>query len=113
MFQTISGQVGSKKQKYGLASQIIIELLKTSLIAHNKFVRRILSVKMVFTPEQQIFIHSLFSQWSHTSHISRKWQCSAEVVDLKFVLRKILRLSNSTSNGRRTPIISQATVAAD
>jgi hypothetical protein len=68
MFQTISGQVGFKKQKYGLASQIIIELLKTSLIAHNKFVRRILSVKMVFTPEQQIFMIEPYFRNGHTLH---------------------------------------------
>jgi hypothetical protein len=32
MFQKISGQGGSEKQKHGLACQIIIGLLKTSLI---------------------------------------------------------------------------------
>jgi hypothetical protein len=69
-----------------------------------------LSMTMIFTPEQQIFMTEPYFSNGDTLHTFRESdKCSAEVLDLKFVLRKIL----TVKRGRRTPIISQATVAAD
>ncbi|KAJ3631575.1 hypothetical protein MTP99_012694 [Tenebrio molitor] len=52
------------------------------------YVRKILSIKMVFTPEQKIFMMNLiFAMVIQFTHFE-------EVVEIRFVLRKILRLSN-------------------
>jgi hypothetical protein len=42
---------------------------------------------------KNIWLNSLFQDLEiHSRQISRKWQCSAEVWNLRFVLSKILRL---------------------
>jgi hypothetical protein len=56
---------------------------------HYNFVRKIVSVKMVFAPEQQIFmIFAMVTQFTHFKNVQRK------PGNLRFVLRKILTLSN-------------------
>jgi hypothetical protein len=78
----------------------------------NNFVRKILSMKMIFTSEQKIFMIELYFCNCHTLHIFRESgsvqrKCSIQ----SSYWRKYWDCR--TSNGRRTPIISQATVAAD
>jgi hypothetical protein len=58
---------------YGLACQIIIELSKTSLIAVIcNFVRKVLSMKMIFTFEQKIFMIESYFLNGHTVHAFRE-----------------------------------------
>jgi hypothetical protein len=54
-----------------------------------------LSMRMIFTPEQQIFVIEPYFSNGHTLHTFRESDSvQQEVLDPKFVLRKILRLSN-------------------
>jgi hypothetical protein len=69
-----------------------------------------LSMRMIFTPEQQIFmIEPYFPMVTHFTHFEKV------TVFSRSARPKVRTEENieTVKSGRRTPIISQATVAAD
>jgi hypothetical protein len=57
---------------YGAACQIITEVSKNVINCRNNFVRKMLSMRMIFTPEQQIFMIGLYFSNGHTLHTFRE-----------------------------------------
>jgi hypothetical protein len=87
--------------------------VKNVINCRNNFVRKMLSMRMIFTPEQQIFMIEPYLSNGHTLHTFRE----SDSVQLKCSTPSSYWGKywdcQSVKRGRRTPIISQATVAAD